>query len=97
MVTNTHNQPHGAGILNKATLSLYNVGIKNNTNAADTLRRGGIYNDGVLTITNATISGNQALSGGAIYTNNSSETNIRQRSLLANNQASKGSAVRILW
>ena len=92
MVTNTHNQPHGAGILNKATLSLYNVGIKNNTNAADNNLGGGIYNDGVLTITNATISGNQALSGGAIYTNNSSETNI-ERSLLANNQASKGSAV----
>ena len=32
------------------------------------------------------------MSGGAIYTNNSSETNI-ERSLLANNQASKGSAV----
>ena len=92
MVTNTHNQPHGAGILNKGSLSLYNVGIKNNTNAADNNLGGGIYNDGVLTITNATISGNQALSGGAIYTNNSSETNI-ERSLLANNQASKGSAV----
>ena len=86
-VTNTHNQPHGAGILNKATLSLYNVGIKNNTTAADNNLGGGIYNDGVLTITNSTLSGNLALSGGAIYTNNSAQTAI-ERSLLVNNWAS---------
>ena len=86
-VTNSHNQAHGAGILNKGSLSLYNVGIKNNTNAADNNFGGGIYNDGVLTITNATLSGNQALSGGAIYTNNSAQTGI-ERSLLVNNRAS---------
>ena len=92
-VTNNHNQPHGAGILNKGILSLYNVGIKNNTNAADNNFGGGIYNDGVLTIINATLSGNLALSGGAIYTNNSAQTAI-ERSLLVNNWAySRASAI----
>jgi hypothetical protein len=92
-VTNTHNQPHGAGILNKATLSLYNVGIKNNTNAADNNFGGGIYNDGVLTITNATLSGNQALSGGAIFTNNSAQTAIERSFLVSNRASSRGSAI----
>ncbi len=83
-------------VVNGVTATISGVTIENGHNGATTFpctgTGGGIYNNGALTVSNSTLSGNSACAGGGIYSDTGGTLTIRN-STLSGNSASEGGGI----
>ncbi|WP_164689366.1 right-handed parallel beta-helix repeat-containing protein [Herpetosiphon llansteffanensis] len=75
----------GAAIYNETDLYVDTSVIQANLGAGTNSNGAGIFNNGVLTVTNSLLTGNRASSGAAIYTNGSgNRTNVSNSTIISN-------------
>lgn len=88
--SDTIEPPSGAGVANRARMTLKGDSFDNN-GGKQTTKGGGVYNDGTVTLTDSTLSGNHSIAGGGFY--NDATAKLTGDTIRANSTAHDGGGI----